>query len=79
MAQEEREVSLKGVNLQLRVSATGFERLEKIKERTEANSLTEIFREALRLYDAMTEKILEEEVQILLVYKGGKTEELKLS
>lgn len=63
--------------INLALSPRAFEQLEKIREKTEASSYTEVFRNAIKLYDAL---ISEAELgnEILVKDKNGNVTAYKI-
>ena len=63
--------------VQMDMTMTSFSRLEKLKDRVEAGTYTEVMKDALRLYEFFVERDIAGD-EVLLRDKSGKTSEIKL-
>lgn len=63
--------------INLALSPRAFEQLEKIREKTEASSYTEVFRNAIKLYDALIEEA-EQGNEFLVRDKNGNLTSYKI-
>ncbi|MDC3955182.1 hypothetical protein [Polyangium jinanense] len=66
------------VRLNLEVPKRVRERLERVQEMSEADSLTEVIRRALTLYDALLTTAREDKGKLLVRYEDGSERELML-
>lgn len=70
-------ISEKTKRVQMELSQSSFERLNRLKEASEAASYTEVMKDALRLY----EYILEQDIagsKFIIKSKDGNTSEIKI-
>jgi IS1 family transposase len=63
--------------VQMELSATSFERLNRLKEMAEASSYTEVMKDALRLYEYFLQKDAEG-AQFQVKSKNGEISEIKI-
>ena len=75
MAQNEREVTLKSISLNVKLTAEGTERLSHIRDRIKATSFAQTVRESFRIFDIVTELLSNGET-LLVQAKDGKIEKL---
>lgn len=71
-----RPATEKKIRLNLDLTERVRERLERLREATEAESMTEVIRRALSIYDALIE-IRQEGGKIVVVDKHDKQEQLR--
>jgi hypothetical protein len=63
--------------VQMELSQSSFDRLNHLKELTEASSYTDVMKDALRLYEYIVQKD-SEGTQFLLKSKSGDVSEVKI-
>jgi hypothetical protein len=72
-----RESATSGLRrVQMDMPAKSFERLERLRDVTEAASYAEVMRNALRLYEAMIDEV--EAGHEIMIKRGGVTAPLKV-
>jgi hypothetical protein len=66
------------VRLNLEFAPQIYDQMQEVQQRSNAASLTEVLRRALALYDLVTEHIIVDGGEILLVDSKGKPEKLRI-
>lgn len=64
--------------IQIQLSQTSRDRLDQLVERTDAESSTQVVRDALRVYDILVEELTAKDSSLFLSTSDGETVKLRL-